>query len=753
MKTKKLNFQCEKLLELEKCQQNVNFWKIIKSANEDYSDTKIPPVTEQQWLDHFNNLHSKPKNEPEHNLIEQKLSEMESENRRIKHELDNPITEKEVKTLSKKLKNKKVASTDKVNNEMIKTSINFLGPAYLKLFNLILQSGIFPDLWCEGSITPIFKAGDTSDTNNYRGICVSSCLGIFFSSILNKRLLTYIDKNEILHNSQIGFLPNHRTSDHIFTLRTIIDKYVLNRSGGKVYACFIDLKKAFDSIWHNGLLYKLQQNNINGQFYALIKDIYSKSNCFIKLGSEKTKTFRYSRGVRQGCILSPLLFNLFINDLPKSLLNAHRTDPFILPNGDKLSSLLYADDLVLISKSSEGLQNCIDVVSSFCKSWHLSVNHKKSKVLIFKRKASKYIREKKFFLNNQILEIVQEFTYLGVKISSSGNFQNHKTLTKEKALHALFKLTKTVDFKRLKPKQALKLFDTLICPILTYGCEVWGAYLKQNFNTWDKEPTEKVHLKFCKYYLGVNSKAPNFACRAELGRFPLKIFIDKLILRYCNHLLDLPDSTLAKQAFLISKDLHVHKKKCYHSNLHDIFDFYNINNYNNDLVSKFSNPLLAKYEHTMKEVYAKFWNNSVIHSRKLEFYHNFKSRYESEPYLEVIRTFDKRRTLTKLRISNHKLAIETGRYTKTAIDDRICLFCSMNVIETEEHMILKCPLYNSLRLQLFEKINNQINKPFKSDNIYEIIASNDDKVILYFTTFVFKCFKVRQSTLQGCNDN
>ena len=471
-------------------------------------------MTEKQWLDQFNNLHSKPQNKPEHDVIEQKLSDMEKSNVNVGHELDEPITEKEIKSLSKKLKNKKAAFSDKVNNEMIKTSINFLYPAYQKLFNLVLQSGIYPDLWSEGSITPIFKSGDLSDPNNYRGICVSSCIGKFFTPILNQRLLSYVKKHQTLHNSQTGFLPHHRTSDHIFTLRTIVDKYVLNRSGGKVYACFIGLKKAFDSIWHNGLLYKLQQNNISGRFYALIKNIYSKSNCFIKLGTEKTKTFQYSRGDRQGCIPSPLLFNLFLDDLPNSLSTAHQTDPFILPNGDKLSSLLYADDLVLLSKSREGLRNCIDIVSSFCKSWHLTVNHKKSKVLIFSRKTSETIREMKFLLHNKPIEIVQDFTYLGVKISSTGNLQNHRSITKEKAIHALFKVSKTIDFKKLKPKQAEKLFDTLISPIITYGCEVWGVYLKQNFASWDKELTEKVHLRFCKYYLGVNSKSSNSACRS-----------------------------------------------------------------------------------------------------------------------------------------------------------------------------------------------------------------------------------------------
>ena len=95
-------------------------------------------------------------------------------------------------------------------------------------------------------------------------------------------------------------------------------------------------------------------------------------------------------------------------------------------------------------------------------------------------------------------------------------------------------------------------------------------------------------------------------------------------------------------------------------------------------------------------------NCHVIYSRKLDFYHNFKSRYESEPHLEVIRTFDTRllRTLTKFRISrNHKLATETGRHTKTAVDDGICLFCSMNVIETEEHMIPTCSLYSLVFIQ------------------------------------------------------
>ena len=93
----------------------------------------------------------------------------------------------------------------------------------------------------------------------------------------------------------------------------LVDKYVHNHNE-KIYVCFVDLKKAFDSIWHVGLLYKLLQIKVGGCFYHLIKSLYSNSTCSIKLGQNQTRPFQYARGVRQGCILSPLLFNLFINN-------------------------------------------------------------------------------------------------------------------------------------------------------------------------------------------------------------------------------------------------------------------------------------------------------------------------------------------------------------------------------------------------------------------------------------------------------
>ena len=150
--------------------------------------------------------------------------------------------------------------------------------------------------------------------------------------------------------------------------------------------------------------------------------------------------------------------------------------------------------------------------------------------MVFQKRARKNA-DFHFLIDSQIIDVVQEYTYLGTRMSSLEIFQSREHL-KEKALHALFSLRGHTNLSKLKAALACKRFDTMISPILTYNSEIWSVYAKPDFKTWEGSQIEKAHLQFCKRNLKLYNKASNIACRAELGRVPLNISINQKILKY-----------------------------------------------------------------------------------------------------------------------------------------------------------------------------------------------------------------------------
>ena len=155
-----------------------------------------------------------------------------------------------------------------------------------------------------------------SDPANYRGIAVSNSLCKIFCSVLNNRLLNFFENHDVIPKNQIGFQRRCRTADHILTLKTIIDKYTHCRPSKHVYTCFVDLKAAFDTVWRDALFFKLLKNEIGGNFLGILIDMYKTVDFCVKLSpSTCTQKFPSNIGVKQGCVLSPALFNLYLSDL------------------------------------------------------------------------------------------------------------------------------------------------------------------------------------------------------------------------------------------------------------------------------------------------------------------------------------------------------------------------------------------------------------------------------------------------------
>ena len=170
------------------------------------------------------------------------------------------------------LKCKKAPGLDRIKNEMLKYSQHILTPLLIRLFNGILQTGIYPSSWSNSYIIPIHKSDDPTLPANYRGIAISSSLAKLFNTILNNRLNEFIISNSVINEVQIGFRKGSRTSDHMFIIKTLIDKYTMN--GNKLFACFVDFRKAYDSVNHMKLLLKLKHIGVGSLFYNLVKDMY-----------------------------------------------------------------------------------------------------------------------------------------------------------------------------------------------------------------------------------------------------------------------------------------------------------------------------------------------------------------------------------------------------------------------------------------------------------------------------------------------
>ena len=349
-------------------------------------------------------------------------------------------------------------------NEYIKSTCSVFMPIYVKLFNIGFHSGIVPDLWLIGNIIPFYKnKGNINDPQNYRPITILSCMGKLFTSILNLRLGLYLDQFLILKENQSGFRKGYSTIDSIFTLHLLFDLCKLIKK--KLFCAFIDFTKAFDTVWRSGLWSKLLQNSINGKMYKVIVNMYSNIKSRIFNDSEYSEYFACEVGVRQGENLSPLLFSLYLNDLEMFMQNKNVNGLKILSEEIEseldmyinLFIILYADDTVLLSETKEDLQIQLNMLSEYCTDWKLKVNVQKSKIVIFSK--DRMPQNINFYYDVVELEIVKEFSYLGVLFSRSGNFLKAKKTQVDKALSAMYNIIRKGKYHNLSIECVYSIFS------------------------------------------------------------------------------------------------------------------------------------------------------------------------------------------------------------------------------------------------------------------------------------------------------
>lgn len=210
--------------------------------------------------------------------------------------------------------------------------------------------------WETANIMPIHKGEDEDDAKNYRGISVLDASYKIMTHIMNERLKEWVSKEEILGESQASFRGGRGTRDQIFTLKTMIGRR-LREKGGKLFVAFIDFRAAFDRVDRNLLIDKLEKKGIQGKMLGMIEKMYSNTKNEIITGKGKTEGFGIGKGVRQGCPMSPMLFNIFTEDMEKNWIKHNEGGTVV--GGTKIYALKFADDVAMGAEDAEGLRKMI----------------------------------------------------------------------------------------------------------------------------------------------------------------------------------------------------------------------------------------------------------------------------------------------------------------------------------------------------------------------------------------------------------
>ena len=618
------------------------------------------------------------------------------------------ITIEEVTTVIMKAKSRSACGYDEIPYTVLKNPP--IIAILQQLFQLVFDTGIIPCIWRKAIICPILK-DPTSDKRipmNYRGVSLLSCISKLYSAFIDRRLTRYLEDNDLLADEQNGFRKNRSCEDHVFVLNSII------RNNPTVFTAFIDLRKCFDFIDRDMMLYKLILNGIDGKMYNTIKSIYQHTLSCVKVNSKYTDWFDCKTGVKQGDNVSPTLFSIFINDLVKEINDLGLGYDI---DGRKVSMLLYADDIVIFARTEHDLQKTLDVLHEWCKRWRVLINTDKSKCIHF-RKGRTSQTEHLFKIGNNILETVDTYKYLGVTFGFKGDFTTNSVILAKGAGRALGKIISKIHFlKDIGLKTFEKLYESGVVPILDYCSGVWG-YRKY-------QAVDNIQHRAIRYYLGVHRFAPLTAINGDIGWIPSIYRRWTNLIRYWNRLIKFEDNRITKHTFNQDYILCCNN---WSSDLKDVLNKLNLISFYNTKTT----INLKTVKEKIDSYYSNIWANSLQTIPKLRTYIKIKSEFKNEHYTLLNLKKYERSLLAQFRCGILPLRIETGRYIGESREQRLCKMCQSNSVEDETHFLIKCDFYIDIRNDIFlEQLN---------DSTFNVL-SDQEKLSLLINAHPRKCAK------------
>ena len=528
-------------------------WRLLKGTRPSVvQDTDV-----EGWTQHFQCLYgAQPPplqlTQEQLALKQQLLSTQQHDGGDAAQQLNTPITPVEVLAAAAKLRNGKAADAAGLTCELLRYALVGVGgkdPAIpdgaqsaadvprdgpasehlvdclVQLLNDLPKAQPFPDAVAVSKLVPVPKKGCVAtDRNTYRGIAVSAILGQLYDVVLHDRKHAYVESQGLRAPVQCGFRQEHGTLDALFVMQHLLSKH--RHARRPLYVCYVDFVKAFDMVRREEIVARAQQLGIHGEFLVALEQWLMNSSMSVCVNGEQGAPFPTYRGTKQGSRLSPLCFGLFIEQLHHLLrLKVPGAGPML--GTIRVPDIMYADDVKLLASSASELQQLLDVLDLFCTLFDMQVNIKPQKTCVVvymcgvgARRVDQ-VTAHKWRLQGRELPVCTSYTDLGIMCTSRKGLSGapqQLAAAGRKAMHAL--LTMCRKHHLVQPAFKLRLFDALVEPVLSYGCQVWGPW------AWNMQQplhgdAEAVQQDFLRIMAGVGKTVKKEMLTADFARYPV----------------------------------------------------------------------------------------------------------------------------------------------------------------------------------------------------------------------------------------
>ncbi len=566
----------------------------------------------------------------------------------------------------------KATGPDGISNRLLRESAVSIAQPLSHLFNYSLSTGYFPEQWKIANVIPVFKKDDPMLCNNYRPISLLCCISKVFEKILFNHIYSFLKRNKLLNRNQSGFTPGDGTINQLINICNKIHCQLDN--GDEVLAVFLDLSKAFDKVWHQGLIYKLEKIGIDGNLLVWLKSYLSNRKQQVVINGKQSDILELNAGVPQGSVLGPLLFLIYINDMTEGLTG---------------EVFLFADDSSVFHSVNKNINRCaekmnhdLSLIYAWAEQWLVTINAIKTVFMLFSTRRPNLLVPP-IMLGRSTLKQVFSHKHLGLILKPNLSWGEHISSIIAKANKRLFILK---HYKYKLSRYALATgYMNFIRPIIEYGDVLYDSCTLEQSNL-----IEKLQHEAARTVTGAKFRSSPDMLYKELGWVPLKN---------------------RRKMHKLSK-IYAMKNKLSPGYLCDLLEsFQDRHEYNTRRVVS-ANYL--QYPFPKKELFnrsfivssIKEWNKldpNIANAPSLESFKNkLKAKYKvHHPIMNKHLDRHSEIVIAQLRIGFSDL--NDHLFLKGCLEDPQCL-CGYRC-ENTSHFLLECPLYSNIRNNMIQKIN------------------------------------------------